>query len=82
WSHEFPGKGQAVSGILTTAGKLLFSGDPSGNFVAWDPGTGRILWHIHLPAAVSNGPMTYELDGRQYLVLGAGDTLYAFALVH
>ncbi|MGA8030431.1 MAG: acido-empty-quinoprotein group A [Bryobacteraceae bacterium] len=80
WSHDFPGKGLAASGILSTAGKLLFSGDPSGNLIAWDPATGAILWHFHLPARVSNGPMTYMLDGRQIVVVGAGDTLYAFAL--
>jgi acido-empty-quinoprotein group A len=81
WHHDFPGKGTAGSGMLTTAGKLLFSGDPSGNLIAWDPANGKILWHFHLPAPVSNGPMTFELDGCQYLVVGAGDTLYSFALV-
>jgi alcohol dehydrogenase (cytochrome c) len=80
WVHEFPGKGTAGSGLLRTAGKLLFSGDPSGK-IAWDPATGKVLSHFRLPAPVSNGPMTYELDGRQYLVAAAGDTLYSFALV-
>ncbi|HEX4771251.1 MAG TPA: acido-empty-quinoprotein group A [Bryobacteraceae bacterium] len=82
WSHEFPGKGMAISGILNTRGKLLFSGDPSGNLIAWNPANGQQLWHFKLPATVSNGPMTYELDGRQYVVVGAGDSLYAFALPH
>jgi acido-empty-quinoprotein group A len=82
WSHEFAGSGMAGSGILSTAGKLVFSGDPSGNLIAWEPATGRQLWHFRLPAPVSNGPMTYELDGRQYLVVGAGDTLYTFSLLH
>lgn len=81
WSHEFPGNGIAPSGILTTAGGLGFSGDNSGNLIAWNPDTGDPLWHFHLPAVVSNGPMTYTLDGRQYLVVGAGDSLYAFALI-
>ena len=81
WSHPFPGRGTAGSGLLSTAGKLLFSGDPSGNLIAWDPATGRTLWHFHLPANVSNGPMTYELDGHQFLIIGAGDTLYAFHLL-
>jgi acido-empty-quinoprotein group A len=81
WSHEFPGRGQATSGLLSTAGKLLFSGDPSGNLISWDPPTGKILWHFRLTAPVGNGPMTYELAGKQYLVAGAGDTLYAFSIV-
>jgi len=81
WSHDFPGRGGVSSGILTTAGHLLFSGDPSGNLIAWDPASGRPLWHFHLLAPVTNGPMTFTLGGRQYLIVGAGDTLYAFALI-
>jgi len=81
WSHEY-GRGGGGSGILTTAGKLLFTGDPYGNFIAYDPATGHILWHTHLIANVSNGPMTFELDGKQYLVVGAGDSLYAFTVLH
>ena len=72
--------GGSLSGILTTAGKLLFTGDPSDNFIAFNPQNGKILWHSELTSSVSNGPMTYELDGRQYLVVGAGEMLYAFTL--
>jgi len=81
WSHEYIERANGASGILTTAGKLLFTGDPNGNFIAYDPATGRILWHSHLPAPVSNAPMSYELDGKQYLVVGAGDSLYAFTVL-
>ena len=80
WTHEYNRGGPPI-GILTTAGKLLFTGDPSGNFIVYDPANGKILWHAHLIATVSNGPMTYELDGRQYVVVGAGDTLYGFTLL-
>jgi acido-empty-quinoprotein group A len=66
-------------GILTTAGHLLFTGD-SGQFVAFDPADGRILWHQRLPAPLNNGPSTYMLDGHQYIIAGAGDTLYALTL--
>lgn len=80
WNHVYPGSGESLSGLLSTAGKLLFGGDPSANFIAFDPETGKILWHAALTRSVSNGPMTYQLDGRQYLVVGAGDMLYAFTL--
>ena len=80
WRHIYPGGGDSISGILTTAGRLLFTGDPSENFIAFDPESGKPLWHAALTASVSNGPMTYELDGRQYLVVGAGDMLYAFTV--
>jgi alcohol dehydrogenase (cytochrome c) len=80
WRHVYPGEGAYLSGILTTAGKLLFTGDPSGNIIAFDPETGKPLWHARLASSVANGPMSYELDRRQYLVVGAGDTLYAFTV--
>ena len=66
-------------GILTTAGKLLFTGD-SGELVAFDPATGKPLWHQRLTQPVSNGPSTWMLDGKQYVIVGAGDTLYALTL--
>jgi alcohol dehydrogenase (cytochrome c) len=79
WSHKWEGNG--LSGLLSTAGNLLFSGDGSGNnLVALDATTGQPLWHAGLGSAVSNGPITYELDGTQYVIVGAGDTLWAFRL--
>jgi alcohol dehydrogenase (cytochrome c) len=81
WSHTYHGRGSGSSGILNTAGKLLFSGDSNSNFIARNPATGEILWHTRLHASVANGPMTYELDGRQYVVVGGGDSLYAFTVL-
>ncbi len=84
WSHAYANGGifgLGGPGILTTAGGLLFSGDYMDNLIAYDPRDGRILWHFPMLAPLSNGPMTYELDGHQYLVAGAGDTLYAFTLI-
>ncbi len=80
WRHKYPGNGGGgMNGMLTTAGKLLFAGDVAGNLVAYDPPTGKILWHSHL-GSVSNAPETYMLDGRQYVLVAAGDTLYSFML--
>jgi alcohol dehydrogenase (cytochrome c) len=79
WSHKWEGGG--MSGLLSTAGNLVFSGDgSSGNFVALDATTGTPLWHAGVRSAVSNGPITYTLDGLQYVVVGAGDTLWAFVM--
>jgi alcohol dehydrogenase (cytochrome c) len=78
WSHKWAEGGR--SGLLSTAGKLLFAGDGAGNLVALDPADGRPLWHANLGNSVSNGPITYELDGTQYLVVAAGDTLFGFAM--
>ncbi len=80
WRHDWPGGGGTSSGLLSTAGKLLFGGDPAQHLVAFDPKTGKIVWHAGLSSNVSNGPETYMLDGKQYLVVGAGDSLYSFTL--
>ena len=81
WRHKYPTIGGAGgNGILTTAGKLLFAGDVAGNLVAYDPANGKPLWHVYLGTQVSNAPETYTLDGHQYVIVAAGDTLYAFTL--
>jgi alcohol dehydrogenase (cytochrome c) len=80
WRHPLPGGFGGPMGLLSTAGKLLFGSDGAGNFVAYDPMTGKPLWHAGLAANPSNGPETFLLDGRQYVVVGAGDSLYAFML--
>jgi alcohol dehydrogenase (cytochrome c) len=81
WRRPYPGGGFGAGGggLLTTAGLLVFSGDAGGNFVAYDAETGVPLWHSRI-GSVSNAPITYELDGRQHILVAAGDTLYAFAL--
>jgi alcohol dehydrogenase (cytochrome c) len=79
WSHKWEGGG--LSGLLSTAGNLLFTGDgSSGNFIALNATTGEPLWHAGLRSPVSNGAITYSLDGLQYVIVGAGDTLWAFVM--
>lgn len=84
WQHEYPslrGAPPTVGpGLLTTAGNLVFTGDDQGNLIAFSADHGKILWHFRAPASESNGPITYMLDGRQWVVLAAGDTLYAYTL--
>ena len=83
WKHVAKGEGSEgggiAGGILTTAGNLLFTGD-SNRVAAFDPANGAILWSQVLSGRVSNGPSTWTLDGKQYVIVGAGDTLYALAL--
>jgi len=66
-------------GILTTAGNLVFTGDAGGNLVAYNATTGVPLWHTKI-GGVSNPPITYLLDGKQYLLAAVGDTLFSFVL--
>jgi alcohol dehydrogenase (cytochrome c) len=80
WQHRYSGIANygVQPGLLTTAGKLLFTGDPGGNLVAYDDANGTPLWHARI--GVSNAPETYMLDGHQYILAGAGDSVYAFRL--
>jgi alcohol dehydrogenase (cytochrome c) len=77
WRHKFYGGG--AGGILTTAGGILFSGDGSGNFAAFDARNGNPLWHTPI-GNISNAPQTYLLDGRQHVLVAVGDTLYDFLM--
>ncbi len=79
WNHEV-GEDESIAGILTTAGHLLFTADNSGNLLALDPATGNTLWHLNIGGGLLASPMTYQLDGRQYLIVPVMDVLYAFAL--
>lgn len=80
WQHRFSGVANygVQPGLLTTAGKLLFAGDPGGNLVAYDVANGNPLWHTRI--GITNAPETYLLDGHQYILAGAGDSIYAFRL--
>ena len=68
------------SGILTTATDLLFTGARSGYFQALDARTGGLLWKASLGGQLVNGPMSYEVDGKQYVAAIAGSSLSTFAL--
>jgi acido-empty-quinoprotein group A len=77
WTHDIGAMGP---GLLTTAGNLLFTGDNSGHILAMDSTNGKTLWHTTVGLNQTNGAITYELDGKQYVVVGAGDSLFAFTL--
>jgi alcohol dehydrogenase (cytochrome c) len=78
WTHDL-GAGEAAAGVLTTAAGVLFTGDAAGNVLALRTRDGATLWHSGV-GRVGNGPITYELDGRQYVLVGGGASLFAFAL--
>jgi alcohol dehydrogenase (cytochrome c) len=66
--------------LLSTAGNLLFTGDDQNNVIVYRASDGTILWHMKALANQSNAPISYTLDGKQYVLLAAGDTLYALTL--
>ena len=68
------------AGVLTTASDLLFSGGREGYFYALDARTGALLWKVALGGQVNSGPMSYSVNGRQYIAVAAGTSLFTFAL--
>jgi len=76
WKHPSP----TWSGVLSTAGGLVFTGDGEGNFIALDAATGKALWHFQCGASVYSSPMTYAVNGKQYVTVAAGSALFSFGL--
>jgi alcohol dehydrogenase (cytochrome c) len=76
---EFTMLGTSWAGVLSTAADLIFTG-ASGYVVALDGRTGKDLWRYQTGAPIYAAPITYMLDGKQYVLLPSGTTLTAFAL--
>ena len=58
----------------------MFSGGREGYFFALDARNGSLLWKVPLGGQVNSGPMSYAVNGRQYITVAAGTSLFAFAL--
>ena len=65
--------------MLTTATGLTITGDNPGNLLALRTSDGATLWHEDI-GRMQGAPVTYELDGNQYLLVSGGNSLYAYAL--
>ena len=68
------------AGVLTTESDLLFSGGREGYFYALDDRTGKLLWKASLGGQINSGPMSYAVNGKQYIAVSAGQALFTFAL--
>ncbi|MES1256930.1 MAG: PQQ-binding-like beta-propeller repeat protein [Acidobacteriota bacterium] len=80
WEIPDIGGGILGSGLMATAGGLIFYGDGNGAFLAADSNNGRPLWHFNAGQTWKAGPMTYSIDGTQYIGIAAGSTILAFTL--
>ena len=69
WVHE---QRAATYSMMTTGGGLAFGGDGNGRFRAYDQETGEVLWEINLGSPVTGYPITYAVDGTQYVVASTG----------
>jgi PQQ-dependent dehydrogenase (methanol/ethanol family) len=82
WEVPQPGLARAKtwSGVLATAGGLLFYGRPNGGFAAVDQRDGKALWEFPTNVRMKASPMTFLLGGKQYVVVAAGPNILCFGL--
>lgn len=82
WRYPQVGQAHSWAGTMTTASGLLFFGDDAGMLEAVDATTGRPLWHFNTGQLMSASPMTYAVDGAQYVTIAAGSDIFTFSLPH
>src|SRR5262249_59622570 len=78
WDYKF--RDVSDAGILTTATDLLFSGNREGYLFALDAKTGKELWRKYLGGTIANSPVTYLSDGKQYVTVAAGHSVFTFGV--
>jgi alcohol dehydrogenase (cytochrome c) len=79
WKYPLLRRSFAI-GVMATKSGLVFSATGEGDVIALDSITGKALWHYMASGNIAAGPMSYSVDGRQYIAIGAGNVLYSFAL--
>ena len=78
WKHE---QRAATLSLVATGGGLVFGGDVNGRFRALDQDTGEVLWEINLGSPVTGFPISYAVDGRQYVAVSTGTAITVSALL-
>jgi alcohol dehydrogenase (cytochrome c) len=77
---EFKHTSPTWAGVLSTAGGIVFTGDAEGNFIALEATSGKVLWHFQCGASVYSSPMSFAVNGKQYVAVAAGSALFTFGL--
>jgi glucose dehydrogenase len=72
WKHE---QRAGMLPLLATGGRLVFGGDAAGYFRAFDQRTGKVVWEQNLGTAVSGFPVSFAVDGKQYIAVATGNSL-------
>ena len=80
WEHKMTGPATMWAGTVSTAGGVVFTGDDDGNLVALDAKTGEDLWHFYTGHTLYASPMTYQVNGVQYVSIAAETDIFTFAL--
>jgi alcohol dehydrogenase (cytochrome c) len=68
------------TGTVSTAGGVVFTGDDDGHLVALDAKTGEHLWHFNMGELLTASPITYEVNGKQYVAIASATAIFSFGL--
>jgi PQQ-dependent dehydrogenase (methanol/ethanol family) len=77
WKHE---RRAGMMSLVATGGGLIFGGDTNGHFMAFDQETGKVLWEVNLGSPVTGYPITYAVNGKQYVAVSTGNSLVSSGL--
>jgi alcohol dehydrogenase (cytochrome c) len=80
WEYPMTGSARMWTGTVSTAGGVVFSGDDDGHLIVLEARTGRHLWHFYMGDLLTASPITYEVNGRQYVAIAAGSNIFSFGL--
>jgi alcohol dehydrogenase (cytochrome c) len=79
WTYRLYRESMAA-GVMATSGGLVFLATGDGNLIALDSASGQPLWHFHAADSIASAPISYAVDGKQYVAISAGNALYSFTL--
>ena len=80
WEFPMTGFGRMWTGTVSTEGGLVFTGDDDGHLVALDAKTGENLWHFNMGELLTASPITYEVNGKQYVAIASATAVFSFGL--
>ncbi|MBI3210554.1 MAG: PQQ-binding-like beta-propeller repeat protein [Candidatus Solibacter usitatus] len=80
WEYPMTGPAESWSGTVSTAGGVVFFGDDDGHMVGVDARSGKHLWHYQMGEGLTASPITYAVDGKQYVAIASATAIFAFGL--
>jgi alcohol dehydrogenase (cytochrome c) len=79
WEYKVA-QSSLAAGVLASAGGIVFAGTREGNLIALEAATGKLLWRFQTGGTIASAPISFAVDGKQFIALAAGGVLYSFAL--
>jgi alcohol dehydrogenase (cytochrome c) len=80
WEYPLSGETNSWAGTLSTAGRIIFSADDDDHLIAVDSRTGKHLWHYNVGETIDASPITYSVNGKQYVAVVGRTAVFAFGL--